>query len=321
MQKLTWLQDRRNLLFFALAFLMGGALALAGLTLTSASQNGDVVASVNGQPITREQFFSRLEEIAGDQVLEQMITELVIAQAEGTHGVAISEEEIVAELDAVKESFGSEEAFQTELARYNLTEERLLYEIRLNLILTKLSQKDVVVSDEEVEQFFEENKDLLDLPEQIRVSHILVETEDEAEEILAQLEEGADFAELARAKSIDTASGVQGGEIGFIHRESPVVEEFKSAAFALDVGELSQPVESQFGWHIIRVEERIEAVTATLENSRERIVNYLTEQKAKPIGQVLSELRSAAKVEVEWPRYAAFDTGRDLEQRNGAAGE
>ena len=157
-------------------------------------------------------------------------------------------------------------------------------------------------------QFFEENKELLDTPERIRVSHILVETEEEAKEILAELERGTDFAELARAKSIDTASGVQGGEVGFIDQHSPIVEEFKEAAFALDVGEVSQPVKSQFGWHIIRVEERAEAVEATLENSRERILEYLTEQKAKPIGVVLNELRSAAKVEVEWPRYATFDT-------------
>jgi len=305
----TRLKARRNLLFLALAFVLGGTIALAGLTWTSASDS-DVVARVNGEPITRDEFLTRLEEFAGDQVLEQIISERVIAQAESSLPEPISDEEIQAELDAIKESFGSEEAYQAELERYNLTEERLIYEIRLNLILTKLSRKDVVVSDEEIAQFFEENKELLDTPERIRVSHILVETEEEAKEILAELERGTDFAELARARSIDTASGVQGGEVGFIDRHSPIVEEFKEAAFALDVGEVSQPVKSQFGWHIIRVEERAEAVEATLENSRERILEYLMEQKAKPIGVVLNELRSAAQIEVEWPRYAAFDTSQ-----------
>lgn len=321
MSRFAWLQNRQNLFLMGIAFILGGLITFAGLTLTSASPNGDVVAVVNGQAVTREEFFSRLEEMAGDQVLDQIISEMVIAQAEGSHGVTVSDDEVQAELDAIIESFGSEEAFHTELNRYNLTRDRLAYEIRLNLILSKLSRKDVVVSDEEIAEFFEANKAQLDTPERIRVSHILVETEDEAKEILSQLAEGADFAELAEAKSIDTASGAQGGEIGFIHRGSPVVEEFKEAAFKLDVGEVSEPVYSQFGWHIIRVEERAEAVEATLENSREFIEEYLTDQKARPVGDVLNELRTGAKIEVHWPRYESFSTVGDLQQGNDAADE
>jgi len=308
LSKLLRLKDRGNLLFLGLAFVLGGLLAFAGLSLTSASHDGDVVALVNGEPISREEFFERLEEAAGEQILDQIIMEKAIAQAEGRLGVTVSEEEVQSELDAIKQNFASEEAFEAELSRYNLTLDRLLYEIRLNLILTKLSRKDVTVSEEEIAQFFEANKELLHTPARIRVRHILVETEDDAKEILAQLKAGADFAELAKAKSLDTASGAQGGEIGFIDEDSPIVEEFKKAAFNLEVGKLSEPVESQFGWHIIRVDERKEAVEATLENSRERIEAYLIDQKARPVHEVVSELRSNAKVEVNWPRYQSLST-------------
>lgn len=313
--------NRRSVLWTALAFVLGGVVALAGFTLTSASDNADVVAVVNGQPITRLEFYNRLEEMAGEQVLDQIITEMVIAQAEQSRGVPVSDEEVQAELDRIIESIGSEEAFYAELERYGITLERLLYEIRLDLILTKLSRQGVEISDEEIAAFFEANKAHLDTPERILVRHILVETEAEAREILAQLAQGADFAELAKAKSIDTASGVQGGEIGYIYPDSPVVEEFKTAAFALEVGQVSEPVSSQFGWHVIRVDERLEAEEATLENSRQFIVDYLTEQKARPIGQILQELRNEAQVDVHWPRYEAFRNQGALPQGNAPAEE
>lgn len=319
--RFAFMSNRQSLLGMALAFVLGGVIAFAGFTLTSASDHGDVVAVVNGQSITREEFYNRLEELAGEQVLDQIITEMLIAQAEQSRGVPVSDEEVQAELDRIIENIGSEEEFQEELSRYGITLERLLYEIRLDLILTKLSRQGVEISDEEIKEFFEANKAYLDTPERIRVRHILVKTEEEAKEILAQLAEGADFAELAKAKSIDTASGAQGGEIGYIHQGSPVVEEFKSAAFALEVGEVSEPVFSQFGWHIIRVDERLEAEEATLESSREFIVNYLTEQKAKPVGEILQELRGEAQIDVRWPRYEAFRSAGDAPQGNTPAEE
>lgn len=309
MSNVSTLKDRRHLLLLGCAFILGGLIVLAGMSLTASSQDGDVVAVVNGEPITREEFFERLQEAAGEQILDQIILEKVIAQAEGNAGVTVSEEELQEELAGIKESFASDEEFEAELSRYGLTLERLLYEIRLNLILTKLSRKDVTVTDEEIASFFEENKQYLHTPLQIKVRHILVASEEEAKEIVAQLKEGTDFAELARAKSIDTASGVQGGEIGFIDEDSPIVEEFKTAAFALAVGEVSDPVKSQFGWHIIRVDERVDAVEATLENTRDWIEEYLISQKARPVGDVVTELRSGAKVEVNWARYQSLSTG------------
>lgn len=311
--RLSLANDRRSILFLACAFLLGGLAALAGVSMVTASQDAEVVATVNGEPILRNEFFERLQDAAGEQVLDQMILEKLIAQAEGAHGVTVSDEEVQRELDAIKRNFGSEEEFQAELDRYRLSLERLLHEIRLNLILTKLTQKDVKVTDEEIAEFFEANKELLRKPAQVKVRHILVETKAEAEEILEELRNGADFAALAKARSIDTASGAQGGEIGFIHEGSAVVDEFKKAALSLGAGELSEPVETQFGWHIIRVDERTEAVEATLENSRETIREHLASQKAKPVGEVLNELRSAAKIEVNWSRYQSLAGGAGSE--------
>src|SRR5690606_41800855 len=99
------------------------------------------------------------------------------------------------------------------------------------------------------------NKEQLGTPEQLKVRHILVETREVAEEILDALKAGADFAELARARSLDTASGLQGGEIGYIRRDSPIVDEFKEAAFRLGAGDLRVPVQSPLGWPLTRAYE------------------------------------------------------------------
>jgi len=302
------LNDRRSLIFTACAFLLGGLIALAAMSLAAASQEDEVVARVNGEPISRGEFFERLQEVAGEQILDQIILEKLIAQAGRRPEAAVSDEEVQAELEAIKESFGSEEAFEAELNRYQLTLERLLYEIRLNMILTKLSREGVTVTDQEIAEFFEANKEQLGTPEQLKVRHILVETREVAEEILDALKAGADFAELARARSLDTASGLQGGEIGYIRRDSPIVDEFKEAAFRLGAGDLSEPVQSPFGWHIIRVDERIEAEEATLETAGKWIREYLADQKAKPVEQVFQELRSGAEIEVMWPRYRSLGT-------------
>lgn len=294
--------DRRTALLFGIALILGSLLTLAGFKLAGAAGNGHVVAVVNGEPLTKEAFYSRLEQEAGEQVLDQMISETVVAQAD----VSVSDEEIASELAQIQESYPSNEAYMEDLARYGLTEERLKEELRLNLILKKLSREGISVTDEEIAEYFEENQEALGTPEQVRVRHILVESEEEAKAILEQLNEGADFAALAEAKSIDTASGVQGGEIGYITKDAPVVASFKEAAFELEAGEVSDPVQSPFGWHIIRVDERKEAEEATLESSREVIREILLNEKARPVGEIIAELRTGAKVDVHWPKYEAF---------------
>lgn len=298
------MRDKRALLALAAAFALGAALVACALTLTSAAENGDVVAVVNGRPLTKAEFYERLELEAGEAVLERLIAEILVEQAQSTRNAAVSEDEVEAEVAKIREAYDSEEEFLDDLARFDLTPERLRHEIRLSLILDRLSQEGVVVTDDEIAEYFAANRELFDQKEAVAVSHILVETKEEAEAIARQLREGADFAELARAKSIDTASAVQGGAVGYIERDAPIASSFKEAAFSLEVGEISAPVESEFGWHLIKVTDRRAAREATLESSREQIRSLLMQEKARPVGEVIDELRSEATIEVRWSRYA-----------------
>lgn len=304
-------RERKSLLKVIIAFALGAVLALTGLSFTSATPNDDVVVTVNGKTLTKEAFYQRLEEEAGEYVLDQMILELLIEQAQDTEGVDVSDDEILEEIAFIKENYSSEEEFLADLERLGFTLDRLHQEIRLSLIVDKLSRRGIEISDEEIAEFFEANRTYLDQPTTVVVRHILVETEEEATALLKQLDEGADFALLAQEHSLDTYSAIQGGMIGPITPDDPLVESFKAAAFDLNAGEVSQPVESEYGWHIIRVDERIEAKEATLENSTEQIREILSQQQARSVGEIVEELRSKATIEVHWGRYASFATGQE----------
>ncbi len=299
--------NRRSAIFIAIAFALGVALSFAGLTLTSAMGNGDAVVTVNGEPITREAFYERLELEAGEEVLDQMIAELLVAQtAERYDDVVVTVEEIQAEIDDIKRSYGSEEAFNDAMARFNISLEQLERDIRLNLIINQLTRRGIEVTDEEIQEYYDANREALGHPEQVQVRHILVDTKEEAEAIAAQLANGADFAELARIHSIDTGTAENGGLVGYLHANSPIVPSFKEAALKLQVGEVSDPVESDYGWHVIRADDRIEAQDPTLDEARDFIREVLINEKARPVSDILSELWMTAVVEVHWPQYEFF---------------
>ncbi|MGI6558915.1 MAG: peptidylprolyl isomerase [Limnochordia bacterium] len=171
-----------------------------------------------------------------------------------------------------------------------MQEEQLIEELHLVTILERLSMKDVVVTDEDVEKYFEENKDKLGQPEQVRASHILVDSEETANEVLADLEGGADFAAVAAEKSIDPGTKDRGGDLGFFTR-TDMVPEFADAAFALEPNQLSGVVKSPYGCHIILVTDRKEAVAADLGRCpRTKSPKPCAASRAKDVNELIREL-------------------------------
>src|SRR6516162_10859925 len=128
--------------------------------------------------------------------------------------------------------------------------------------------------------------------QEVHARHILVETEDEAKAIKAELDKGADFAELAKKKSKDPGSA-DGGDLGFFTKEQ-MVPEFSAVAFSLDPGKISDPVKSQFGWHIIKVEEKRNRKAPDFDQVRAQIETYVT-RKAQ--AEYVGKLRDSAKIE------------------------
>jgi len=159
------------------------------------------------------------------------------------------------------------------------------------------------VTEDEIRSYFDENRERLGQPEQVRARHILVETEEQAKELKERLEAGEDFAALAKEHSIDRGSAARGGDLGWFGR-GVMVEPFEKAAFSLKPGEVSDPVQTDFGYHLILVEERREAREAVLdEETRSAIEDQLRAEKlSQRIPEWLNELRSNADVEIRLGR-------------------
>jgi peptidyl-prolyl cis-trans isomerase C len=184
----------------------------------------------------------------------------------------------------VKQKLEADEEVKRRLQQY---EERLVQEIYLTRLIEKTVTPDALR--QRYEKFIKETP----AREEISARHILVQTEAEAKDVLAQIQKGADFAELARSKSIDPSAKAQGGDLGFFGREE-MVPEFSEAAFKLKDGEITKaPVKTQFGWHIIKVEARRTAARS-FEDVREKLTNDMSQET---MNDLVGKLRKDAKIE------------------------
>jgi peptidyl-prolyl cis-trans isomerase C len=169
--------------------------------------------------------------------------------------------------------------------------ERLLDETISKTLITRHIKS--VVTEEAVRASYDKMVAETPAAVEIRASHILLETEDEAKAVIAELAAGADFATLAKAKSKDPSAAQNGGDLGYFSADQ-MVPEFSAAAFALEKGATSQtPVKSQFGWHVILVVDRRDKAPPSFEESKDKIEADMSNKEAEAF---LKELRAASNV-------------------------
>lgn len=250
---------KKNLKLIVIALLTVVLAVAAGCTPKNA------VAKVNGQSITKEQFEQRKKEmwilygirIEGmeqeNQLLDDAIDELVLVQAAEQEKIVLDEERKKELVSGVKEylttqRFKSEEELNNELQAEGLAMADLEATLSKQVKIESLYQskiKDVTLTEEDKKYY----------NEQIRARHILVETEQEAQQLLEKVKAGEDFAGLAKQYSKDPGSAEEGGELGFFGR-GMMLESFEEAVFALEIGQVSEPVKTDVGYHLIKLEER-----------------------------------------------------------------
>jgi foldase protein PrsA len=249
-----------------------------GIFLSLALTKDKAVAKINGEAISEDELYDVMVEQYGAASVEQLIADKIVASEAKKEKVTIPDKELNAEIDKLKESYGGEEVFDQMLVSNNTTLDALKEELKSYLTLRKLLVPQIEITDDELKTYFEENKESLGEAEQVKASHILVEDEATAKEIKQKLTDGADFAELAKEYSTDEGTKENGGELGFFARGT-MVTEFDDVAFALPLNEISDPVKTDYGYHIIMVEEKKEGKETNFDDSKAEIKETLIDQK------------------------------------------
>ncbi|HON42011.1 MAG TPA: peptidylprolyl isomerase [Bacillota bacterium] len=263
------------------------------------------IATVNGQPITRQDFYIALSEAAGRPVLDQLISEMLLAQAATEAGVSVSNEEVDREFESVRQQVGPE--FESLLAQYGMTADDLRKNIKISLLVFRVSTKDVVVTDEQIAAYYNEHTADFESPEMVKASHILVETEADAQAALDRISAGADFADVAAAVSMDPMTAQNGGDLGFF-AAGEMVPEFGDAAFALKTGEISGIVKTDYGYHIIQVTDRVEPRRASFEEASGVIERLLRSAHAMKPADLIAQLKETSLITVFDSRFTDLGT-------------
>ena len=292
----------------------------------------EVVATVNGQNITKEQLqeifnaalqgagasvdsLSPQQQLQGyTQLLNDLITDKLVAEASSSEKV--SDADVDAEIDKIKSQFPNPSLFDEELKLSGLTMEKMKENISTMLQQQRWMQSQIKspdVTDAAVQSFYDSNPAEFEQPETVEASHILFLVEpdatadtvkakqDAASKAAERASKGEDFNTLAKELSDEPGADQSGGELGYFSKDR-MVPEFANAAFSQQVGDIGQPVRSEFGWHVIKVTDKKAAGAVPFDDVKDQIRAFLlsTEQR-EAVQKILQNLKDSAKIETFLP--------------------
>ena len=246
------------------------------------------------------------------KTLNNLINQELLYQDSRDKGIKVENEAVTGRLADIKKRFPSEADFEKALQNVGLTETDLKEKIARGLAIEALVNSQItekiVISDEENKTFYDEHPEFFKKPGQIRASHILIKVDpkaDDTQKALAKqkiktlqekLKSGEDFGALAKEYS-EGPSNVKNGDLGYFER-GRMVKPFEDAAFAMKPGEVSGIVETQFGYHLIKVTDKKPETTVAYEDVKQKITQHLKQEKSKSeVEAYIKKLRSSAKIE------------------------
>ena len=283
----------------------------------SASLKDDDVAVVGSQHIPKTMFTALMDQACRSfksqgrkcakpgttdyQTIKNQAMTLLVQQAEREEkahdmGVKIDDKAVQKRLDQIKKQYfgGSEKKYLQQLKKQGLTDAQVRQDIRTQLISEQIFNKvtkDIKVSDSAVHDYYTQHPQLYTQPQSRDVRHILVKTKALADKIYAELKGGADFAKLAKKNSLDKSSAVNGGKLTI--SKGQTVPPFDKVAFSLKKNEISQPVHSQYGWHIIQALSGVRPPKKVA-------------KKVTPLSQVKSSIKAQLLAEKQKTAYQAW---------------
>lgn len=310
-----------------------GVVCLAATVLLTGCGKKDVAATVNGKSITIEDYEREYKmqakqamaqygedflmqkspdgkqtmgEIMRQNTLDNMVRFEIYKQDAEEKGIKVTDNDVDAEYKKMVDMYGGEEKLQEALKENDLTVDQMKKYMKTNLLMRQYQEKmlkELEPTEEELKKYYDGHKDEFKTAE---ASHILVKTKEEAEAIKKELDGGADFAKLAKEKSLDTGSAQNGGSLG---QFSPgqMVKEFDEKVFSMKPGEISDPVKTQFGFHIIKLEK----VSNDFKGAKDAVKEAVIQEKFKEYNDKLEKkakvkrtVNTAKDIPVEAPKKA-----------------
>jgi peptidyl-prolyl cis-trans isomerase C len=322
-------QSRRRDLIILLILALLILMAWGVRSQPAGGSGADVAAKVNGVPITTLElnrsfqahvqvpYSTVQEDPRAKEVLRQILDNLIdrelLLQRAKSLKMAVLAQQVDTQMQQLQKRFPSQEAFEQALTAQNLTMDAVKKDVESHLLRQRLVQQEILdkvnVSAGDVQTFYEKNKDKYVEEEQVRARHILIKVppdvspaddarlKGKADDALKRVKQGENFAALATELS-DDGSKESGGDLGFFPR-GRMVPAFEEVAFTLQPGQTSEVVRTQFGFHIIKVEERKTGRALAFDEAKAQVKDDLTQQQTyERYQQYMAGLRSKAKVEV-----------------------
>lgn len=309
-------------LFFALVFSL--VIFITGCNLQT--KNDPEIGAVNGDKITQSEFDKHYNLIKNDfesrqgvtldettdadliariksATFDDLVLQKLVRQDAQKQGVTVDAAEVDGILSEFKQSKDSAETdgYKKFLTDSQITEKDLRAQIEVSQLYDKLQDKvagNLVVSDDEARKYYDANPTMFQDEGGIQIYHILVDSEEQANDILSQLKQGGDFAALAKQYSIDPGSKDQGGDVGLVNENTNFVEEFKQAALALQPGQMTpQPVKTTYGYHIIKAGDKKAPRQQTFDEVKDQLkAKMVNDQKTQAFNNYLEQLKNNANI-------------------------
>ncbi|MFC1839678.1 peptidylprolyl isomerase [Thermodesulfobacteriota bacterium] len=297
----------------------------------SAGPEEKQIALVNGTVITEDEYLRELDRYLDrlksmgqsldemnmseikKAVIENIIGMILMYQKSREEGITVEKDKIDSELKNLKAQYPDEKSFQELLEQHNISEEIIKTQIVQGIAIQKFIKQQFIdqtsITDSEVKSFYDNNPDQFKRPETVKASHILIKLDPEADEdqrktakttiekIETQIKSGEDFASLAKQYS-QGPSSEKGGDLGYFGR-GDMVKPFEDAAFALKPGDVSDIVETEFGYHLIKATDKQKAGSFIFDEIKVSLKRYLKEMKVqKNISEYVIKLRAGADVKI-----------------------
>lgn len=292
-----------KLLWGLTACLLAAVLVLGLMLARERSGNGGgpgtpepdrVVAKVAGREFKLSTLQENLIHKYGPELLDQLLNQDAIRLEAEAQGVKLSREDVDAELKRMQQGYDSEELFYESMrSQVGLSKEEIREDVYYKLLLERLSTKNIKVTEEEITAYIKEHPEEFQMVSNLRIEIIVNQTVEQARRTIELYKGGKDFAQLARERSLDTATAAEGGDLGWVEDNDPFVpQEILKAARGLKVGDIAGPIETAEGFAVIRLKDKKDQSKGSTEQIKENVRKMLLLQKAPPMQDVLANLRS-----------------------------